>query len=101
MVWLTQKCKAIVCPYVAASQSGLMALSSAYNKPLIATSVGAFPEVIEDGKNGYLAKSSDSNDLARAIGQCLMDEKHQYDYLPERINWNYIIKQYLDLFEKL
>ena len=98
MVWLTQNCKAIVCPYVAASQSGLMALSSAYNKPLIATAVGAFPEVIEEGKNGYLAKPSDSKDLARAIECCIKEANRKYDYLPEKINWNYITKQYSALF---
>lgn len=102
MVWLTKNCRAVVCPYIAASQSGMIPLSMAFGKPIIATSVGAFPEVIEEGKNGYLAKAGDIDDFARAIEKCINNEKTFVSgYVPERLKWDYIANQYLALLETL
>jgi glycosyltransferase involved in cell wall biosynthesis len=43
--------------------------------PIIATSVGAIPEVIEDGKNGFLIKTGDYNALAEKILILAKDKK--------------------------
>ena len=42
--------------------------------PCVATAVGGTPEVIEDGKTGYLVPSGDPPALARRIGDILHDE---------------------------
>jgi glycosyltransferase involved in cell wall biosynthesis len=39
----------------------------AHKKPIVATSVGGTPEIIQDGKNGILVKPGDPNGLAEAI----------------------------------
>jgi len=39
----------------------------AHKKPIVATSVGGTPEIIEDGKNGILVKPGDPNNLSKAI----------------------------------
>jgi len=53
----------------ATSISGLEAM--ACGKPLVCSSVGGLTEIIKDGYNGFLCKSKDPKDLARAINKAL------------------------------
>ncbi len=102
LAWLTRNCKAIVCPYIAASQSGLMPQAFAYKKPVIATRVGAFPEVIKEGELGYLAEPGNSHDFARAMEKCVLGERALiFDNLPQSIDWDYISDQYINLLSTL
>jgi glycosyltransferase involved in cell wall biosynthesis len=45
----------------------------AAGRPIVATAVGATPELIEDGMHGLLAPPGDPAALARAIGRLLVD----------------------------
>ena len=54
-------------PYVSATGSGIIQIAFGFNKPVIATKVGSLPEVVEDGKTGYLVPPKSSHDLAEAI----------------------------------
>ncbi len=64
---LFQESSIIVLPYIEASQSGVLAIAYAFGKPVIATSVGGIPEVLENGKTGYLVPPRDAPSLAQAI----------------------------------
>lgn len=48
----------VVAPYERATQSGIVSLALAYRVPVIATNVGALPEYVHDGVNGFLVKVS-------------------------------------------
>ena len=54
IVYLMKLSYAVICPYLSASQSGIPMTSYLFGKPIIASSVGAFPEVIIDMKTGIL-----------------------------------------------
>ena len=57
----------VVQPYVSATGSGIIQIAFGFNKPVIATEVGCLPEVVQDGKTGYLVPPESSHDLAKAI----------------------------------
>lgn len=71
LVPLIQESKFIVCPYLDASQSGVLMTAFALNTPVIATNVGAFPEYIEQNVTGILVPVNDPNKLAEAIMSAL------------------------------
>ncbi len=50
--------------YLTATPSGVESLNYNFKLPVIATSVGHFPETIEDGYNGYLCKPDNIRDMA-------------------------------------
>lgn len=57
----------VALPYVSATQSGIVQIAYGFGKPVIATSVGGLPEVIEDGKTGFLVPPEDPDALADCI----------------------------------
>jgi glycosyltransferase involved in cell wall biosynthesis len=60
----------------ATSISGLEAMAAGL--PLIGTNVGGIPELIEDGRNGYLCNPADPRDLAKKIQHLLEDDLKQF-----------------------
>ena len=54
----------VVLYYLTATPSGIESLSYNFNLPILATDVGHFPETIQDGYNGYLAKGGDIDSMA-------------------------------------
>ena len=53
-------------PYRSASQSGVVQLSFAYGRPVIATRVGGLPAAVDDGVDGILCEPA-ATDVAAAI----------------------------------
>jgi glycosyltransferase involved in cell wall biosynthesis len=54
-------------PYRSATQSGVVQLSFAYGRPVIATAVGGLQEAVRNGIDGILCPPADVEALARAI----------------------------------
>lgn len=67
--------KCLVLPYRDASQSGVIPLAYTFSRPVIATNVGAIPEIVEDSKSGYLVAPKKPKKLADQIRVLLTDEK--------------------------
>ncbi|MFH0777172.1 MAG: glycosyltransferase [Candidatus Eisenbacteria bacterium] len=57
----------VVLPYTSATQSGVVQIAFAFEKPVVSTSVGGIPEVVRDGENGLLVPPCDSEALAAAL----------------------------------
>jgi glycogen(starch) synthase len=90
-----KKCYALCDVYVCPSRLegfGLTLLDAmAAGKPIVATRVGAIPEVIRDKANGVLAEPDDENSLARAIYQALTtisdNDNFSCRILKDKFNW--------------
>lgn len=68
---LFQRASIVVLPYTDATQSGVVPVAYAFEKPVVATSVGALPECVEHGKTGLLVPPRDPKSLANAILELL------------------------------
>ena len=102
VVGLIRNCQAIICPYVAASQSGLVQTGMVFEKPVIATKVGAFEEIIHDGENGYLCEPSDAKSLANTILKFIDHVPISFkNHIPNNLNWDIIANQNIDVFKKI
>lgn len=96
-----------VCPYTDATQSGVVYSSFALNTPVIATNVGGLPEMIDDGKTGFLVPPRDSFSLANAIVR-LLDNPASAIALADNIrncalvgkgSWGKIASDYIRAYE--
>jgi glycosyltransferase involved in cell wall biosynthesis len=57
----------VVQPYTSATGSGVIQVAFGFEKPVVATRVGSLPEVVEDGKTGFLVPPASPKMLANAI----------------------------------
>ncbi|MFC2110887.1 glycosyltransferase family 4 protein [Bacteroidota bacterium] len=110
LVNLIQKTKVVVCPYTDATQSGVAMTAFALGKPVVASNVGGFSEIIENGVNGYLVEPRDAYHLYTTLQKIFSDndsiifmsnEVENNNCLPEIFQWENIAKNYLQLYSKL
>ena len=97
----------VVLPYHEISQSGVLQVAYAFGKPVIATRVGGFQEIIDEGKNGYLVPPQKPSVLAEKIIELLTDNgkieqmgKHSL-MLSKKYSWKSIADQTETLYLKL
>jgi glycosyltransferase involved in cell wall biosynthesis len=64
-----------VLPYTSATGSGIVQTAFGCQKPVITTAVGCLPEVVTDGKTGFLVPPLDSSALADAVIRFYKDGK--------------------------
>ncbi len=106
IVALNKAAKFIVCPYISASQSGIIMTTFLFGKPIIASDVGALGEIIVNEYNGFLVPPNSSEILADYIIK-LMNDNNLYLTLCEnvkkfansdRFNWKNIVSSTIDTY---
>ena len=65
----------VVLPYVTATQSGVVQVAYHYNRPVVVTRVGGLPEVVLEGKTGYVIPPENPAALQDAVLRYYKDEK--------------------------
>ena len=92
----------VVCPYIDATQSGVIMSAFALNKPVVATRTGGLPEMVEDGRHGIIIPPKNPDILANAI-MMLASEPHRVkqmslniaeDYGHGKHSWKHIAEDY-------
>lgn len=77
---LIQRSKIVVLPYRDATGTQTIQSIFYYNKPIIATNVGCFPEYITNGTDGIIVEPENEGQLSNAIQELLDDEKKRRQY---------------------
>lgn len=106
---LIQGSYCVVCPYKDATQSGVVMSAFAFNKPVIASNVGALPEQVINNRYGLIIPPCDSNAIAQAIRSVLDNPNKiteysnniQNDYTQGSKSWNSIATQLLNIYEDI
>lgn len=97
----------LVIPYTHATQSGVIPLSYAFSKPVIATDVGCLSEQIVNGKTGILVPEVNSELLAKAIITMLENKdktiemgNYAHQYMLNNLTWESAAKKLLNFMTK-
>ena len=64
----------MVMPYREIDASGVLMLALAVGRPIVASRIGLFAEILEDGTHGYLIPQDDAKALAAALEKLIMNE---------------------------
>ncbi|MBD3287657.1 glycosyltransferase [candidate division KSB1 bacterium] len=95
----------VVLPYNEASQSGIISIAYAFAKPVIATQVGALPELIEHQRTGWIVPPCDERKLAQGIITLLKDKKlreklgrNAFEKARNEMSWTNIARQTCDVY---
>jgi glycosyltransferase involved in cell wall biosynthesis len=65
----------VALPYIDASQSAVIPIAYTFGKPVVATTVGGLPELVDHGRTGYLVPPRDERALADALVRLLQDKE--------------------------
>lgn len=57
----------VVLPYISATQSGIAQIAYGFEKPVVVTRVGGLPDVVTDGKTGYIVEPENAQAIAEAV----------------------------------
>jgi len=92
----------VVLPYTSATQSGVVQIAYAFNKPVITTNVGGLPDVVEDNKTGFIVESKNPEKLAEAVIK-YFDENRKEEFRRniEKIKWKFSWKRLVEVIEEL
>lgn len=98
----------VVCPYLSVSQSGIPQTVFVFKKPIVASKLGGFTEILNDA-NSFLFETGNAFELAESIKHLLSDKRKRqsivegienFEEPSNPFSWSYIAKQYYDLLNK-
>jgi glycosyltransferase involved in cell wall biosynthesis len=87
----------VILPYLSGTGSGIMQIACGLEKPVVATRVGSLPEVVEDGRTGFLVNPGDPEALAKAV-ICYFAEGKEAEFVAnirkakERFSWERMVQ---------
>lgn len=70
-------CNLVVLPYESATQSGIVQIAYGFEKPVVVTNVGGLPDVVDDGKTGYVVDKKNPKKIAEAIQKFFIENVEQ------------------------
>ena len=102
-----QRASVVVLPYIDGSQTGIIPIAYSFKKPVVVTDVGSIPEVVDDGKTGYVVPPRNSEALAEAIVKLLKDDElrkkmgeNAYRKMEKDLSWDKIAEKTVSVYKK-
>ena len=71
---LFRRASVVVLPYIEASQSFIISIAYRFGKPVVATTVGGLPEMVDHGRTGLLVPPRDVDALANAVVRLMQND---------------------------
>ena len=98
----------VVLPYRRVTHSGIPHLAYAFGKPIIASNVGDFDEIIEEGKSGFVLSSNTQENLSEKIIQAFSDKskleemgKYARNLCATKYTWKDSAESLIPVYEKM
>lgn len=109
LVKLVSSSAFVVVPYIDATQSGVIMTAYTFNRPCIATNVGALPEMVIDNENGIIVPPKNSVSLASAINKLIESPNliNQFScairdtYKLGNLSWKNIVNEHLVIYNNV
>jgi glycosyltransferase involved in cell wall biosynthesis len=109
MIDLISSSRVVVCPYKDATQSGVAITALSFNKPVVASKVGGFTDLIINGINGFLVEPDDVLELKQAMELFLKDpflchtlsSQIQSSLKKNGFDWNQIVKKIFWVYDEI
>jgi len=67
----------VVLPYESATQSGIVQIAFGFDRPVVVTKVGGLPDVVEDGKTGYVVEPCNPQALTEGVVRFFKEKKEE------------------------
>lgn len=96
----------VVLPYESATQSGIVQIAYGFEKPVVVTNVGGLPDVVTDGKTGYVVEEKNPKKLAEAIID-FYEKDREKDFIEgvrkeaERFSWDRMRETIEDIYNRV
>lgn len=92
-----------ICPYISATQSGIVQIAFGFGLPVIATAVGGLPEAVTDGRTGFIVPPGDEGALALAIERFFKEDRagefaENIAAEEERFSWGHMVDTIEELY---
>ncbi|MCD4678173.1 MAG: glycosyltransferase family 4 protein [Desulfobacula sp.] len=95
----------VILPYHEVTGSGILQVAYAFSKPVVATDLDGFRETVSDGKNGYLTRPGDIDDLANKCIHIFSDNeklekmgKYSRELADTKYSWDSIAKRTMEVY---
>jgi len=105
---LLNRCDIFVLPSLVEGHPVATIEAMAYGKPVIATNLGPFPEIIKDGVTGVLVPPHSPDDLSNAIIELAINDKKRKEMgekarrdVETRFDINKVSNDYLNIYKEL
>lgn len=95
----------VVLPYLSATQSGIVQIAFGFEKPVLVTEVGGLPDVVTNGKTGYVVEPRSAETIAEAIMDYYINNRReafvsQIEKEKDRFSWKTFVDTLMEMVRR-